>query len=77
MSACAHAKIRGQVINVMVDSGAGYNFMSVKLANQLGIKHLTRVQCPPIVLPDGSHLKQMGMVKVGVRFTRHLGEVSS
>ena len=72
----AYAKIRGKIVKALIDSGASFNCISVKLANDLGIKKLRPIKnIPKIVLPDGSKNVAVGSVSMGVRFTRHLEEV--
>ena len=76
MLSYAYAKIRGKIVKVLIDSGASFNCISVKLANDLGIKELRPIKNPPkIVLPDGSKIVAIGSVSMGVGFTRHLEEV--
>ena len=75
MAAKAHAKIRGNIVEVLIDSGALFNRMIVDLAKKLGIKELKTVECPAITLPDGHKISPVGAITVGVRFARHLEDV--
>ena len=70
-----YAKVEGQVIPVLIDSGAAFNCISSNLATQLGIKQLDKVKCPLIVLPTGNTVSPIGMTTLSMKFVRDIVEV--